>query len=133
VIGIDTNVLVRHFVQDDPEHGAEATRFLTTECTVDRPGFVGVVALCELAWVLGRFYRYSRDDVLAAVRTLLATSTARVEQAQLVRQAVDRVQRQGGDFSDHLILLLNLQNGCEATVTFDRRFARLDGTRLLAR
>lgn len=132
MIGIDTNVLVRHFVQDDPAESAAATRFLTTECTVDRPGFIGVVVLCELAWVLGRVYRYSRDDVLAAVRALLQTSSARVEQGQFVRQAVDRVQRQGGDFPDHLILLLNRQNGGEATVTFDRRFARLEGTRLLA-
>lgn len=132
MIGIDTNVLLRHFVQDDPVQSAEATRLLTDECTVARPGFIGIVVLCELAWVLARFYRYGRDDVLAAIRTLLATSTARVQEAQLVRQAVDRVEHEGGDFPDHLILLLNLQNRCDVTVTFDRRFARLPGTRLLS-
>jgi predicted nucleic-acid-binding protein len=82
--------------------------------------------------VLARFYRYGRDDVLAAIRTLLATSTARVQEAQLVRQAVDRVEHEGGDFPDHLILLLNLQNSCDVSVTLNRRFARLPGTRLLS-
>jgi predicted nucleic-acid-binding protein len=94
----------------------------------NRPGFINVIVVCELAWVLARVYRYAQDEVLAAVRSLLSTSTARVQEAQLVRLAADRAQRSGGDFPDHLILLLNQQHGCDETVTFDRRFARLRGT-----
>jgi predicted nucleic-acid-binding protein len=132
VIGIDTNILVKHFVQDDLDQGAVATHFLTTECTHERPGFIDIVVVCELAWVLSRVYRYPQSDILAVVRSLLATSTARVQDAQLVRRAADGAQRSGGDFPDHLILLLNQRNGCGETVTFDRRFARLSGARSLS-
>jgi predicted nucleic-acid-binding protein len=53
VIGIDTNVLVRFIVQDDPEQSTRATRFMQV-LTKESPGFISSIVLAELTWVLSR-------------------------------------------------------------------------------
>lgn len=52
MIGIDTNVLVRHLVQDDPAQSRAASQVITERCTRDEPGFINRIVLCELVWVL---------------------------------------------------------------------------------
>lgn len=57
MIGLDTNVLVRYIVQDDPEQSAPATNLIEGQCMDQVPGFVNSIVLCELVWVLsGRYY-----------------------------------------------------------------------------
>ncbi len=58
--GIDTNVLVRYIVQDDPAQSALATTFIEKNCTAKKPGFINLIVLCELTWVLKRAYRAER-------------------------------------------------------------------------
>ena len=52
MIDLDTNVLVRHVVQDDPGQSRKATQMITKQCTRDAPGFINRIVLCELVWVL---------------------------------------------------------------------------------
>ena len=52
MIGLDTNVIVRYVVQDDPRQSAAATRLMEKTLSAENPGFVAVVTLCEVAWVL---------------------------------------------------------------------------------
>ena len=61
--GLDTNVLVRYLVQDDPKQAALATRYIERHCTADNPCFIGQIVLCELAWVLESNYQQSRTEV----------------------------------------------------------------------
>lgn len=56
--GLDTNVLVRYIVQDDPKQSKLATECIEQRCTSESPGFVNLVVLCELTWVLARGYGY---------------------------------------------------------------------------
>ena len=55
MIGLDTNVLVRYIMQDDPKQSPKATR-LIENFTNDQPGFVPLVAVVELVWVLSSSY-----------------------------------------------------------------------------
>lgn len=48
MIGIDTNVLVRHLVQGDPRQSGVATQVITTQCTRGDLGFLNRIVLCEL-------------------------------------------------------------------------------------
>jgi predicted nucleic-acid-binding protein len=63
VIAIDTSILVRYVVQDDPIQSARATRLFENELTQNDPGLVTAVALYELAWVLKKVYKFSTDEV----------------------------------------------------------------------
>ena len=72
--GIDTNVLVRYLVRDDPDQTRKARRFITEECSKDVPGLVNRIVLCEVVWVLESTYDYPRDKVALALGKILRPS-----------------------------------------------------------
>ena len=128
MIAIDTNILVRYVVGDDPVQSVQAARFLEDSLTPENPGFVSLIVVVELSWVLARAYRAPVETVRDVLRRLLASR-------QIVVQAADVVERalapMGGDLSDALIHQLGVAAGCDRTVTFDRRFARTPGVERL--
>jgi predicted nucleic-acid-binding protein len=130
VKGIDTNVLVRYLVQDEPGQGRKATAFITKKCSADAPGLINRIVLCEVVWVLERAYQYPRNQVAGALDKILRTSQFKIEDHQEVWAALREYQT-GGDFADALIAAINRRLGCEYTVTFDRRAGRSSGFSLL--
>ncbi len=131
MIGIDTNVLVRFFADDDAEQGAAARRLLNQDLNPGRPGFVSLVTLTELAWVLRSRYSASRDDVISAIETLLVAPQLKVQDDDAVWLALDHCDEPGIAVADALIAALGRHHGCTHTMTFDRRAARIDGMALL--
>ncbi|MFN6170080.1 MAG: VapC toxin family PIN domain ribonuclease, partial [Burkholderiales bacterium] len=79
--GIHTNVLVRYLTQDDPVQSPIATRFIEKNCTAESPGFIPVLVLVELVWVLQSHYGASRDEIIKVVTTLLQTRQLAVDAA----------------------------------------------------
>jgi predicted nucleic-acid-binding protein len=77
--GIDTKVLVRYLVQDDPEQARKATRFITNECASEDPGFINRIGLSELVWVLETAYGYAREQVSLALGKILRTAHFEIE------------------------------------------------------
>jgi predicted nucleic-acid-binding protein len=126
MIGIDTNVFVRYIIQDDAEQVRKATRFLERECTIDNPGLVNSIVLCEMVWVLESVYRYSRQQVSIAIDAILRAAQLKVENSQDARAALGEYGA-GADFADALIATTNLRLGCEHTVTFNRASGRRTG------
>lgn len=127
MIGLDTNVLVRFFVSDDLAQSERAARFIESRCTIEHPGFVDRVALCEMVWVLSSGYGYGRREIGRVVEELLASRDIVLEDHDAVRRASRAFESGVADFADALIGLVNRAHGCEATATFDRKAARLDG------
>ena len=80
MIGIDTNVVVRYIMQDDPRQSAQATRFMES-LTSAAPGFLSHVVLVELVWVLSSAYDLSRDEVTQVLEQVLQTKEVIVERA----------------------------------------------------
>lgn len=132
MVGIDTNVLVRYLTQDDPKQSAIATRFVEGSLSAENPGFVSMITLCEIAWVLADAYGADRKSIRATVETLLATKQLVVERTELVWKALRAWDGVSADFSDALIGQIAIAHGAQKTVTFDRTAARLSGFELLA-
>ncbi len=123
--GLDTNVLARLLVNDDPDQAATAEAFIRHEHTKGSRCYVNKIVLCELVWVLERTYRYPRASVADMLERLLHAAQLRFEDTEDVRSAL-RSYRDGlSDFADHLIGATNRAAGCERTATFDRKAARL--------
>ncbi len=118
MIGLDTNVLVRYVMQDDPRQSPKANRLIES-LRGDEPGFVPVVVLVELAWVLGAGYKLSRDQLAIALETLLRSKQLAIDRAELVMQALARFKTSGADISEALVDRMVAAAGCEATFTFD--------------
>jgi predicted nucleic-acid-binding protein len=129
VIAVDTNVLLRFLVQDDARQGAIATLFLENELTTGKPGFVTIVAILELDWVLRSEYGFSNGVVAGTIRSLMATPNLVVEHSAAVEAAL---AFQHGDLADNIQHQTALANGCSKTVTFDKKFARIEGVERLA-
>jgi predicted nucleic-acid-binding protein len=55
MIGLDTNVLVRYIMQDDATQSLKAAKLMES-LTVDDPGFVSLVSVVELGWVLTNLF-----------------------------------------------------------------------------
>ena len=131
MIGLDTNVVVRYLAQDDPKQSAAASRFFERVLTPDNTGFVPVIVLCELAWVLAECYDADRARIRQAIEGLLVAKQVAVEAPDVVRKALRAWDESAADFADALIGELARANGADKTVTFDRAAAKLPGFELL--
>ena len=125
--GLDTNVLLRYLVRDEPTQAARATR----ELERDERFLVGSIVLCELVWVLEAGYRFQRRDIVMTLEKILATAQFEVEGKDLALAALDDFRRSTADFSDCLLGRRNRGAGAVETVTFDRGLRGLEGFRLL--
>lgn len=128
MIAIDTNVLLRYIVQDDADQFALAEAFLERDLSPQEPGFVSLVAVCEIAWALERTYDLSREAIADAIMGLTRTPQLEVEAEDIVRVAAGQTRF---TIADTLIHLVGEARSCSGTVTFDRKFARIDGVELL--
>jgi predicted nucleic-acid-binding protein len=130
VKGIDTNILVRYLIGDDPAQFRAASRLIENDCSVQEPGFVNQVVLVELVWVLESAYKLARPEIVRALGGLLLTSQLSIEHPDDARAALDEYEN-GADFADSLIAAANVRVGCEYTATLDRRASRRKGFRLI--
>jgi predicted nucleic-acid-binding protein len=130
MIGLDTNVLVRYIMQDDPKQSPKATR-LVEGLTSEQPGFVPLVAIVELVWVLSASYGLNRDQLVEALDLLLRSKEIAVDRADLVHQAQRRFAKGGADFADCLIERIAQAHGCQETMTFDAGAAKAAGMTLV--
>ena len=129
--GLDTNVLVRYLVQDDPSQSAKATKYIEKHCTADSPCFIGHITLCELAWVLERLYNQDRYSIATVIEELLQIGQLVVMEPQIDWKALRDYKQSNADFPDHLLARVNETNGCEITLTFDKKAAKQPGFELL--
>jgi predicted nucleic-acid-binding protein len=129
--GLDTNVLVRYLVQDDPKQAAVAARFIETNCTDDSPCFIGQIVLCELAWVLESNYNQSRGQIASIIEQLLQVGQLEVMEPEVVWRALNDYRNSNADFPDHLLARVNESRGCDVTVTFDRKAGKQPAFQLL--
>ena len=130
MIALDTNVLIRYLTRDNPEQ-AEAARALLQGLTTNGPGFICREVVIEVVWVLERSYRFRRERIANIVVELMATDTLVIEDDNDVAQAAAAYREGSADFSDLMILAAANRVGAQPLYTFDRRFARLDGTELV--
>jgi predicted nucleic-acid-binding protein len=130
MIGLDTNVLVRYAAQDDQEQSPKATR-LVESLTSDDPGYVSLVVLIELYWVMTSCYSATKGEVCDLVETLLRTKEIIVAKADVVWKAVRLFGEGKADLADCLIEQDAENAGCAYTCTFDRDAAKHCGMRLI--
>ena len=130
MIGLDTNVLVRYIMQDDARQAALANK-LIAGLTVDAPGYVSLVAIVELVWVLESAFNLTRQQVSDALRNLLAVSVFKIDRVAVVASALRLYAEGAADVADCLIERSSALAGCRCTMTFDRTAAKSGGMVLI--
>lgn len=120
MIALDTNVVLRFLVQDDPPQSARAVAFFAS-LSVEQPAYLCREVIVDLVQVLERNYRLSRAEIAAAVDGLLAARELVVESREMVGQAVEHYRQGGPGFLDQMIVVGARRAGCRSVVTFDRQ------------
>jgi predicted nucleic-acid-binding protein len=123
VIGLDTNVIVRYLAQDDVRQAAVATRFIEGSLSAEARGFISIVTLAEVVWVMASNYRATRVAVADIVEGLLTAPQLMLEKTDVIWRALRTYRDSKADFSDALISELGQDAGGSKTVTFDRSAA----------
>jgi len=119
VIALDTNVLVRYVVHDDTVQFKRAERLIDSAAESEERLFVSQITACELVWVLGSAYRFSRARVAEVLNGLILAQHVVMEERDLLRDALGAYRAGRGEFADYVIRDRALAAGCEAVATFD--------------
>ena len=130
MIGLDTNVLVRYIMQDDAEQAAKATK-LIEGLAAEALGFVPLVAVVELVWVLSSSYELNRSQIAQVLAVLLRSRQLLVDQAERVVRALRAYSAGTAEFADCLIERTASAAGCSKTMPFDTAAARTAGMTLI--
>ncbi len=116
MIAVDTNILVRYAMRDDPQQLEVARRFLhENECFVLRS------VVLELVWVLSSGYALSKQDIAERVRHVLRVPTVTTEDVGNITLALQWYEK-GMDFADALHIAVSIREA-DGFSTFDRKFA----------
>jgi len=129
MIGLDTNVLVRFLTHDDPVQTPAAIKLMSS-LSPGSPGFVSLVVIAELTWVLKSLYKFERSEMELVLENLLRSDALVVERSEIVWQALRQFKTNNAGFSDCLVERCGHAEECLYTLTFDKR-AVAAGMRLL--
>lgn len=115
---VDTNVLARFILDDDPLQSPVASR------AIGHGVMVTHTVLLELSWLLLSRYRLSRDVVIAAMRDIIDLPSVTVPDETLILWAIERFDR-GADLADMLHLIG--ARGSDGFASFERHLAKQAG------
>jgi predicted nucleic-acid-binding protein len=123
---VDTNLLVRLLVRDEPDQTRAA------EAYVANGAWVSHLVLAETIWVLDSVYKRSPAQIARAIDHLLNHRELTVQESDVVARAVEQFRgRPSRGFSDCLVLEIARRAGHLPLGTFDRKLAKLDDTHRL--
>lgn len=123
--GLDTNVVLRYLLQDDPTQARQVNRLFEQQLSEESPGFLNLATILEVVWVLRSLLKRSPAQIAAHLEAILSRDTLEVQSAVQVYEAAFALKQGTGEFEDALIGALNRQAGCSITLTFDRKAAKL--------
>ena len=103
MIGLDTNILVRYLTQDDPVQSKQAAAIMERRFTQEEPGFVSLVTITELVWVLRSSYEFTSQQIATAVERMLRTPALFIQNEREVFLAIDALHSGAASFDDALI------------------------------
>jgi predicted nucleic-acid-binding protein len=119
MIGLDTNIVVRYLTHDDPTQTAAAMEVMNL-LSSDSPGFLSLIVIVELIWVLESLYRFRKNEIEQVMETLLRSKELVLERAEIVSQALRIFRGSRADFADCLVARCAHAAECQYTLTFDQ-------------
>jgi predicted nucleic-acid-binding protein len=130
MIALDTNVVIRYLTQDDKKQSLIANKVFEKTLTPNKQGFISLVVLTEIVWVLEACYDVNKPNIINIINSLTSSKNLIVEQSHIVRIATTLFTDKNADFSDALIFSIDNHAGCEKTLTFDKKAASIGMTKL---
>ena len=126
MIGIDSNILLRYVVRDDPVWTPAAIRFIDESCSAENPAYINPLVLAETVWVLRRRPDFNREKLAQYVQGLLDSDSMIIGERDAVERALAAFSEGPAGFADYLIVELNTAAKAVPTYTIDYDATRKD-------
>lgn len=130
--GLDTNVILRLLLADDPAQKRRASKAVARAKAAGTPVVLALGVVLELEWVLRSSAKMDKAQVLGIFRLLLESYDVQIESEKVLEQAVHTYQNASADFAECLFLAQYQRMGCHTMLTFDTKAAQVQGVELVA-
>ena len=128
---LDTNVLIRFLVNDDPRQAKAVYRIFKQSESDAEVFFVSALVLLETVWVLESVYDSTRQEIIETIDELLLMPILKFEAQSAVRKFINSARENKTDLSDLLIAHHAKYSGCASVMTFDKRATKFELFELL--
>jgi predicted nucleic-acid-binding protein len=131
VQGLDTNVLVRFLLRDEPGQARAAKAAIDRPVASGDPVLISLLTILETEWVLRTRAHLDKVQIVATFEQLLEASDVLFENEAVLETALFAFENSNADFADCLMVAQYQHLGCSRMLTFDGRAAKLPGGKLL--
>ena len=131
IFGLDTSVLVRFLLKDDPAQAEHARQVIEETLASGDQVAVGLPVVLETEWVLRSCAKLEKKTIITTFRMLLESRDLLIEHEDYLEHALYLYENSNADFADCLIATGYKRTGCSAMLTFDRKAAAIPGVILL--
>ena len=121
---IDTNILVRFLIGDDELQARKVYNLFKKVESSKNELFVPLLVILELIWVLESVYNIPQQEIIDSISELLLMPILKFEHQPTLRQFTKNAPAAKYDLSDLLIAYSAVEQGCESTITFDKKAPR---------
>ena len=121
---LDTNIFVRFFVQDIEDQFQKARNIFTRIEKGELLGFVSVLVINEIIWILDSYYEIERKVYIPLLLNILALKNIKILEIgkEVIMKVLERMEKQKVDFTD--IYLSAIATNREI-ISFDKDFEKL--------
>jgi predicted nucleic-acid-binding protein len=131
MIGIDTNILLRLWLNDDPAQNKRIDTLLAAHGGTPGSLLVTDVVLAEAVWTLKAAFEQDKHAQSLALRSLLEETAFAFEDREAVAAALSLFESGSCGFADCLVVAKHARQRCDFTATFDRGMRKLPGVKVL--
>ena len=132
MIGLDTSVVLRLLLTDDPAQKIRAAKLIEQARRSETRVIITLAVVLEMEWVLRNSARMSKAQVLSVFNLLLESYDIEIDNEKALEQALHIYDNAASGFAECLFLAQYQRIGCDTMLTFDIRAARMTGAQLVA-
>lgn len=132
MIGLDTSVVLRLLLTDDPAQKIRAAKLIEQARRSETRVIITLAVVLEMEWVLRNSAKMSKAQVLSVFNLLLESYDIEIDNEKALEQALHIYDNAASGFAECLFLAQYQRIGCDTMLTFDIRAARMTGAQLVA-
>jgi len=117
---IDTNILIRLFVEDDKMKVDEIKALLNS----DDKFLIPDIIIAEIIWVLSSFYKQDKTSVIEKISSLVCFKSI-ISNKDLILNAINKWQYNNISFIDAYLLATTEELNIKTFYTYDKKLSKL--------
>jgi len=121
---LDTNIIIRFLVNDDKKQAAIVKSLFLKAENDSKSFFICNPVLLEVIYVLDSVYEYARSEILNALELMFMMKILVFENPDALQHLISTGRKTKIELEDLLIGIIAKENGCETTLTFDKKAAK---------